>query len=333
MKRLSVLLGLGLMASSAWGDIVVLANGDRLSGTVDSISSGRLLLITDYAGTVPIKTDMIAQLSTDDEFDLVTDEGRVAGQFDVINGAQVVVAEAATTPVAITSIRTAGQNKLALASLAADWSSRADLSAVVSSGNSSTESYNALVESVLQRDNVEHSLSILINNEEAEQIATKEQLDVDYGYKRFISEKWYAAGNAEYFEDQLKDIDQRITLGAGMGYQFWQDSFGAFSTDLSLNYVREELAGEQESNPAVRWGLDYQRYLFAKKLEFFHGQSILFIPDSDRGEVLESSTGLRYALNDRIDTAVRVDVDHETDPAPGNSKTDVTYTLGVGIKF
>ena len=68
-------------------------------------------------------------------------------------------------------------------------------------------------------------------------------------------------------------------------------------------------------------------------LEFFHGQSILFIPDSDRGEILQSSTGIRYVLNDRIDFGARVDLIHESEPVPGNSKSDVTWVLGVGIKL
>ena len=122
-------------------------------------------------------------------------------------------------------------------------------------------------------------------------------------------------------------------MGAGVGYQFWDDSFGSLATDLTLNYVREELQEDDESNPAVRWGLEYKRFLLSKKLEAFHRQSVLFIPDSDRGEVIRSSTGLRYALNAKVDATARVDLKHETEPEPGNSKTDVTYNLGVGIKF
>ena len=68
-------------------------------------------------------------------------------------------------------------------------------------------------------------------------------------------------------------------------------------------------------------------------IEAFHQQSVLIIPDSERGEVLESSTGMRYALNSRIDAMFRLDVHHETKPAPDTSKTDLTYNLGIGIKF
>ena len=322
-----------LISASLQADVVVLKNGDRLTGVVDSISGGRVLLKTEYAGNVPIASDAIAELTTDAAFDVRASGETTTGNFEYSDGQQTLVTESGASVVALDQVKSAGQNNLALAALGSEWSSRADLSAILSNGNSDTVSYNTLIESTLKRDTVEHSVSLLISNEEAEGESTKDQVDLDYGYKRFISEKWYASGNAEYFKDAIKDIDQRITLGAGMGYQFWDDSFGAFSTDLGISAVREDLAGETETNPALRWGLDYKKYLLDKRMELFHKQSVLFIPDSDRGEVIASSTGLRYALSDRIDSTARVDVNHETKPPPGSSKTDVTYTIGVGVKF
>ena len=333
MNRLSLVVLLWSAAGYVSADVVVLTNGDRLTGTVDSISGGHVLLMTDYAGHVPIKLGAIAALSTEASFDVATEQGEVVGRFVAADGAQSVVSEDVSIEIALASVRTAGQDNLALSTFAPEWTTRADLAMKISNGNTDTQQYSTLFETRLKRETVEHSLSLLITSEEAEEEKTKDELDLDYGYKRFISEKWYASGNAEYFEDPLKDVDSRITLGAGLGYQFWDDSFGSLSTDLGLSYVREELAGETENNPAVRWGLEYKRYLLSKKLEGFHKQSVLFIPDSDRGEVIESSTGLRYALNSRIDATARVDLNHETKPAAGNSKTDVTYNLGIGIRF
>lgn len=333
MKYLKLALVFSLIATPAFADTVLLNNGDRLTGTVDSISGGRVLLKTDYAGHVPIKLDAIAELQTEQEFDVFSSAGRVKGRFAATAGEQQLVVDNQPSPIDLTLVKTAGQSNLALTRLAPEWSSRADLAAKFVNGNTNTEQYSALIESSLKREKVTHSVSLLVSNEKAEEETTKDELDLDYLYKRFLSEKWYASGNAEYFEDPLKDVDSRITLGAGIGYQFWDDSFGSLSTDLGVSAVREDLDGENETNPAVRWGLEYRRFLFSKKMEGFHKQSVLFIPDSDRGEVLQSSTGVRYALNDRIDATARVDLNHETEPAPGNSKTDVTYNLGVGIKF
>ena len=310
-------------------DVVVMTNGDRLTGKLATIEGGFVYLATEYAGTVPLQLAAVASLTTDEAFDVHVDGVKLSGTFRSAGDSTMV----ADSPVELAKIGRAGEDNIAETGLGTDWSSRADVSLVLSNGNSDTESLNTLIESVLKKDKVQHAMSLLISREEAEEEATRDQVDLDYGYKRFVSEKWYAAGNAEYFKDELKDIDQRITLGAGMGYQFWDNSFGALSAKLGVSAVSEEVGGENEDNPALRWGLEYKRYLLAKKLELFHKHSILVIPDADRGEVISASTGLRYALNDRVDAAARVDLNHETKPAPGNSKSDVTYTLGIGVKF
>lgn len=333
MKRL-VLISIALLLSPlATADVVLLKNGDKLSGTVDSVAGGNVLLITEYAGAVAIAVDAVAEVTTEGDFDVSVGEVTVNGQFAVVDGVQVVVTDGQSQALALADVTRAGQNNLTVVSFTREWASRADLAAQITNGNTDTRNYSVLAESSLKQNNVEHFLSLLVLNEESEDFTTKEQLDLDYLYKRFVSEKWYASGNFEYFEDPIKEVDSRITLGAGMGYQFWDDSFGALSSDLGVSYVQEDIGGETETNPALRWGLDYKRFFLDKRMEAFHRQSVLFIPDSDRGEVIESSTGVRYALNTRIDATARIDLNHETDPAPGNSKTDVTYNLGVGIKF
>lgn len=328
---MQILLGTlaGLLFAVASADVVVLKNGDRLTGTLDSIAGGRLLLQTDYAGAVPIHLDAVASLTTEADFKVRVGQLKLNGSFQT-QGETITVGG---TPVELATISRAGQDNTMQNVFDTDWYSRADFALVISNGNSDTESLNTLIESTLKKETVQHAVSLLVSREEAEEQTIKDQMDLDYGYKRFITDKWFAAGNAEYFKDELKDIDQRMTLGAGMGFQFWDNSFGALFVEAGISAVREDVDGQEDNNPAFRWALEYKRYLLSKKLELFHKHALLVIPASASGEVISSSTGLRYALSDRIDTAARVDVNYETEPAPGNSKTDVTYTLGIGVKF
>jgi putative salt-induced outer membrane protein YdiY len=326
------------LVAPAMADVVRLKNGDRLTGTLDGISGKRLILQTEYAGKLTLKLNSVLTVQTEKAFDLKLRDGtRTSGRLVVADEAQALLdADAEQQPLALEQVKKAGQNRLAMVDLASDWSSRADSSVAISTGNSETEAYNGLIESALKRERSEHALSLLISQEKAEgetteSETTKDQLELDYGYKRFFAEKWFGAGNAEYFEDGLKDVDYRITAGAGVGYQFWDDSFGALSAELGANVVVEQLDGVSEENPALRWALKYNRHLWSKRVEVFHDHSLLVIPD--RGEVIDSSTGIRMAVNHRIDTNLRIDVQHETEPAVDSEKTDVTYALGVGIKF
>ena len=63
----------------------------------------------------------------------------------------------------------------------------------------------------------------------------------------------------------------------------------------------------------------------------FYLHRVLFIPENDRGAVFNGSTGIRFNLTDMLTANLRVDVDHETDPAPDRKKTDLTYVIGIGL--
>ena len=325
----------GAAALPAAADVVNLNNGDRLSGTVDSVTGGKVILETEYAGSVLIDMEAVASLETEKAFEVRTKGGGMAeGRFVMGPGGQILaLADDQVEPIDLSSVRTARQNKLALTQLVAEWSTRADLSLEITNGNTETNKYNTLIETILKRERVSHAFSFLFSKEEANSETTVDQRDFDYLYKRFVSEKWYASGNAEYFKDQLKDIDYRLTTGAGMGYQFWDNSFGALSSDLGVSAVQEKRPEGKDVDPAIRWGLDYNRFLWSKRLELFHKHSLLIIPVSGRGEVLQTSTGLRLGVNSHIDTHFRVDVRYETDPPEDTKKTDTTYNLGIGLKL
>ena len=176
-------------------------------------------------------------------------------------------------------------------------------------------------------------VTVLRAREGGEGLRTRDQLDIDSGYKRCLTERWYGAGNAEYFQDTLKEIDSRIRLGAGVGVQFIDNSIQNLSSDIGISAVREDIGGDSDVEPALRVGVDYQRFVLAKTIELFHRQSILQLLGDEKNLVFSSSSGIRYAYNDRIDTNFRIDLAYESDPPPGNEKTDTTYSLGVGIKF
>lgn len=314
-------------------DTLSLFNGDRLSGTLVSISAQRVVFETSYAGAVTVEQRAIEQLETNGTYTLRGAAFEYQGALIVRGDAQGIETDDGFVAVGLAAIDSADRVRGVLAVLPLDWATRVDLSAVFSSGNSSTESFNTLAESRLKQPNAQHLATLLRNTEKSEGITSKDQVDLSYGYKRFISARWFGSANSNYFRDELKDIDQRLTLGAGVGLQIWNSDRGVLSTEFGVSAVQERLNGLNRVNPAARWAIDFQRFFLNRRVEVFHRQSILSIAAEERGQVLTSSTGIRFALSDRIDTALRTDLNYETDPPPGNKKADTTYTLGVGLKF
>ena len=133
--------------------------------------------------------------------------------------------------------------------------------------------------------------------------------------------------------DAIKDIDQRYTAGIGGGYAILASERGALTTDIGISQVREESVSAQESSPALRWGVDFNRWIVPEQLEVFHTHQLLGGLDSDRGLSWDSGTGVRLYLSERWNMSVRLDVQHETQPTPGRKRTDATSMIAIGAKF
>ena len=285
-------------------DVVRFNNGDRLTGEIVAINNGVVQIDVAHLGRLSAPMHAIAEID------------RVSGLASPPREAVTALAIAPLAQMAATA-----------------WETNADLGYVLSSGNTNTEDLSIVVASKLSRGVFEHRFGVNVSQAEADDVTTKDMLDVDYEIRWSFREAWYALGNLEYFKDDLKGIDQRVTVGAGVGRTFWENDVGALTSDIGISQVFEELGGEDENNPAVRWGLNYNRWLEPERLELFYSHRFLKILDSARGEVWNSDTGLRFHVNERWNANVRVDVQHDTKPLPGFDRTDVTYTVGVGIKI
>jgi putative salt-induced outer membrane protein YdiY len=322
----------GFYSLAAAADVLHLASGDRLSGEIDSIGGGKVILKTDFAGTIAVKLETVKHMESEKTFEIRTEAGRQKGQFAVTSDAQQFRTDGGElADLDLTTLKSAGENNLGMASFTADWANRFDAGISVSSGNTETSSQNYLWESVLQQKRGDHNLNFTYNTQEDDDVKTKEELLAGYRYRRFFGERWYGLGNIGYQQNEFKGIDERWTLGLGAGYQFWDNSTGALSTDLSANYVMEELDGVEDENPALRWGLNWNRFFMAKKGELFYNQSVLAIFGDAENTVYVGSTGVRFNLTDMLTANFRVDIAHETDPAPDREKTDLTYVIGIGL--
>lgn len=320
-------------AAGAAADVLHLTSGDRLSGEIDSIGGGKVVLITDFAGTIGVSLETVKTMESEKVFEIRTADGsKNKGQFAVTSDSQQFQAQGGElADLDLTTLKSAGENKLGLADLGSDWTNRFDAGISASSGNTKTSAQNYLFESVLTRSRSDHNLMFTFDTQEDDDVKTKEKVLAGYRYRRFFGERWYGLGNIGYQQDKFSGVDSRWTLGAGAGYQFWDNSTGALSTDLGLNYVMEKLDGVKDENPALRWGLGWNRFFMAKKAELFYQHSVLFIFSDEENTVYNGSTGVRFNLTDMLTANLRVDIAHQTEPAPDRKKTDLTYVIGIGL--
>lgn len=333
-RSLVVLLLTILAAPAALADVVQLANGDRLSGTLKSIDGNNVVVDTEYAGRIVVDRTAVTSVETDAEFNVVLDG-------ETIRGGRLTRAASGEQSLATASgVRELGFGAIRAASLdtpttsAKDrWSTTITYGLNVSTGNSDTQAHALRARTLLRRGDLRHTLNVEADRMTDDGAVTKDQQRIGYQLDWFFRPDWYSYGTGEYFKDDLKEVDYRLTLGAGLGHQFWDNSLGGLSAEAGLTQVVEKIGGEQEINPAARIGADYNRFFLGQRLEFFHENELLVLGDLDRGQILDTSTGLRFRLSDTWTADLRVDLTHETEPADDQETTDITYIIGVGFNW
>ena len=90
-----------MCAGIVHADTVVMQNGDRLSGTIDSIISGEVLIATEYAGLVRVQMDAVASIESEAAFDIDMGGQTVSGTLAVVDGVQSLVGESSSAPIAL----------------------------------------------------------------------------------------------------------------------------------------------------------------------------------------------------------------------------------------
>ena len=161
----------------------------------------------------------------------------------------------------------------------------------------------------------------------------KDHWQLKYDYNRFLSPKWYLSGSGGWEKDQIKDLEYRVTLGLGLGHQFWDEPELNLRAELGASEIWEKFEdpGDRKKTPAAHWALHYDQ-LFWEKVTLFHDQDI-FRRIRSNSWLLHTATGVRYKLSDLLHMSIRYEFDCDEVPQTGKKKDDSALLFGLGASW
>lgn len=132
-----------MFASPAVADVVIMKNGDRLTGTVTRFREGKLDLSTSYAGTVTIDADAVESLVTESEVTvLMKDYTRLIGRLGIDDGRATVTTDLDASPTQIDAKRVASLEIGRKAERDWQFTGRVNLGVTDTEGNTDIRRYN-----------------------------------------------------------------------------------------------------------------------------------------------------------------------------------------------
>lgn len=330
MKLAAGMTAFGLWASTiATADTVVLANGDRLSGTLDKMEAGSLWFDTAYAGRLKLPWAQVKRIESDAPVRVrLTDGTELDGRLQVENGesgtgGQIRVRagdSAKTAPLALARVSAINPPRAPDKTVV---NGRASLGGSVTRGNTESETLH-LAGEVIAR-NLAHRVTLEAEASEASQNGARSVSNWRLGmrYDHFMKEKTYLNANTRLDHDGQADLDLRSTLGLGIGRQIVDRQELKLSVEGGLSLVDEDYGSvPDERFPGSRFALNYEQRFRPGGFTLYHGSELLMSLESAADYLYQSKSGLRFPLGGQLSLSTQMNFNYDAVPAAGKKTND-----------
>lgn len=326
-----LILAILAVSTEVSADVVVMRNGDRITGEINQIWGSDVSIEPAYSDEFDIDLVEVAYIESDREFDLTLADGRevraqLRGAGD--DATQIVVYDGETHNVAVTELSQVQEIDEYF-----DWESHIDWNSTVSQGNTESEIVRLSADATVTVGDHRHIATLVIADEEAAGVKTKDQDWLSYTYNWLFSDRWFLGAGASYETDPIRQLEHRRILGAGLGRDIWDFPDRTMNFEFGLGSLDESLGGVQETNTTAYWKFRLDYDVSGTDLEVYHHHEINSYVSGRDNVFAKSSTGLRYEISDLLYLTMSYNADYESDPAPGTEEEDSTWVIGAGFEF
>jgi len=320
-----------IMGPIASADLLVLKNGDRITGDIKAIWDDEITIEPTYSDEFDVDAEVVAHIESERAFDIELSDGR---KFTAVlkgaseEGLQVyeIDGEEIAAPLAQLYELDEIDNPV-------DWDSYVDWSLAVNSGNTDSLNSKLAANTTLTIGDHRHYGDFSLIREEQDSLATKEQDLVRYNYNWLFNDPWFFSAALSLERDPIRELDGRAILTAGMGRDIWNTPRLTLNIQLGAGVITEKIALSSEQSTVAAWTLRYRQDLFGEDLEIYHNNSITYYIDGRANTIYKTTTGLRYEITDLLYANFSVDYDYETQPAATATNEDLAVLFGVGVEF
>ena len=320
-----------IMADVAYAEHIIMKNGDKITGTIKSVWDKELIIEPSYSDEFAVDVPEIASIESDRIFEIEFADGRkVDAQFNGADdaGLQRVVIDGQPLTVPLEQIAELQEPEDYY-----EWESRIDANATVRSGNTDSSLSRVNANSVLKLGDHRQIADLTVSREETDSITSKEQMLLQYNYNWLFSDAIFLSGKVSFERDPIRDLDSRIILGAGLGYDFWAEPSRVLSAQAGFGFQTEEIDFIETDSSIFFWSLRFSYDLLGGDLNFFHNDSFSENLSGRKNSIFKSSTGLRYEISDLLYGNVQIDYDYESNPASAATSKDFALLFGLGLEF
>ncbi|MFT4270482.1 MAG: DUF481 domain-containing protein [Pantoea sp.] len=316
-----------------YADTVWLTNGDRLTGSLVTLSKGKLKIKTDYAGEISLEWKSVSTLLSEKEILLQneqTGEKHTIHIYPSTPGYVHVVAPEYDEKVSVSRIAAFMQAK----TRSDQWDITGNIDAGINliRSNTDSENYDLTLNTKARKGKWRHvtDASFLRHKEESE--VDTDNYSLRHAVDYMFHEQYFWQVRASYKLDWIADLTRQILIGTGPGYQLWDNEFGAFSLSVLGGGFRYNYRdGETDTHTAATLRWDYERYLNDNDFTLYSTGELGHSLGGHAIYSLDSEIGLRYTLTSW--SSLKMSYHHNIVSGTRETLNENIFDTGVGIKW
>jgi len=328
-RVLIVVLAIGWCSANA--GVLVLTNGDRITGDIKKIWDGEIYIEPSYSDEFTVEIAAVRYMEDEEVFDIELVEGqtqaaRLIGVDD--EGRQLLELDGELVAIPLMQLLELEEEEEYF-----DWSVNVDVSAGVNKGNTNSENGRLRADGNVKIGDHRQRLDVTFNRETQNDEPIQQQDLYQYSYNWFFKDPWFLGAGASYERDPIRDLDGRVIAAALAGRDVWNAARRFLNVQGGLGYQSERIGGSNNQSSVAIWALRFRYDLFQGDFSFNHNHSLTYNITGRDNTVLKTSTSLDYELSDIITLKFSVDYDYESQPADLATNSDLSTLFGIGLEF
>ena len=330
-----LLFALAAPALAQKTDVVVLFNGDRVTGEIKSYSSGRLTLDTDIASNVSIKWNRIVSITSAKQFEIETPDGLYhygtlapstpPGKLDIVSGDQTLTLDFMEV-IRLSPIYQTFWRRI---------SGSLDLGFNYQQANQYVQfTFNASANMRKPAFAMFANVSSFFTSQQG--VPSSQRANFDLGYQKYLKDRWSLLGGLGLDRNLDLGLDLRASLTAAAGRDLIQTNRTLLEAFAGLTGSREvPVQGETTSELAAVLALRYSSFTYNFPKLTLSGQLsvIPYLTDSGRVRLEFQALAKREIVHDFYLSLSIFDSFDSRDPSTQQSKNDWGPVLSVGWTF
>ena len=320
-------------------DIVVLTNGDHITGEIKGLSRGELTFKASYmAESVRLDWARVERLESKDQYQIVltngeihTDSLQLVANNSGIENFLIGTKQASLKVNQLDVIRIAPIEKSFLSQL----TGAVDLGLSYSSGNHQYDvDLVANATYIRGRNSMSGRVDSLFSGQTNGSSSARNQWT--FNYQRQVSPKWYVGGLFDALRSDQQSLDRRVTIGGLVGRKLVQTETTRISLFGGLAASREKystaLSQPRDTNADTFAGVDLLRYRF--KTTSISSRFTIFPSLTTPGRTrMQTTSDVSFEIAHNLYWGFHLYENYDSKPPVRADKNDLGVSTSIGWKF